>query len=273
MGCGAEPINPGTLRAFAETFSACGLRPEALLPCYGLAEATLAVSFGGLAEPLSTDVVDRATYERGKRAESVPRAGLESNEAVEFVSCGRAFPGHEVGAFDTDGRRLGDRHVGELWVRGPSVARGYYKDPAASQEAFGGGWLRTGDLGYLVDGVIHITGRSKDLIIVNGRNYDPQCIEWVADDAPAVRAGSTAAFSVPGAAGAELVVIVESRTARPETLRATIRQRINEQLQLAVSDVVIVSPGSLPKTSSGKVQRAKARQQYLDAADSPLPSG
>jgi fatty-acyl-CoA synthase len=167
---------------------------------------------------------------------------------------------------------LSDRHVGELWVRGPSVARGYYKDPEASQETFGGGWLRTGDLGYLVDGRIHVTGRSKDLIIVNGRNYDPQCIEWLADDAPAVRAGSTAAFSVPGAAGEELVVIVESRTGRPEALQATIKQRVNEQLQLVASEVVIAPPGSLPKTSSGKVQRAKARQQYLDSMGSLLPA-
>jgi len=272
LGCGAEPINPGTLRGFAEKFSACGLRPEALVPSYGLAEATLAVSFDGLDEPLSTDVIDRDAYERGKRAVSVPRTRLEVNDAVEFVSCGRAFPDHEVGAFDTNGSRVGDRHVGELWVRGPSVARGYYKDPEASRETFGGGWLHTGDLGYLVDGRIHVTGRSKDLIIVNGRNYDPQCIEWLADDAPAVRAGSTAAFSVPGAAGEELVVIVESRTARPEALQETIKQRVNEQLQLVVSEVVIALPGSLPKTSSGKVQRAKARQQYLDSIESLLPS-
>ena len=271
LGCGAEPINPGTLRGFAEKFSACGLRPEALLPSYGLAEATLAVSFDGLDEPLSTDVIDRDAYERGKRAVSVPRAGLEVNDAVEFVSCGRAFPDHEVGTFDTAGSRLSDRHVGELWVRGPSVARGYYRDPEASQETFGGGWLRTGDLGYLVDGRIHVTGRSKDLIIVNGRNYDPQCIEWLADDAPGVRAGSTAAFSVPGTAGEELVVIVESRTARPEALQETIKQRVNEQLQLVVSEVVIAPPGSVPKTSSGKVQRAKARQQYLDSMGSLLP--
>jgi fatty-acyl-CoA synthase len=273
LGCGAEPINPGTLRGFAEKFSACGLRPEALLPSYGLAEATLAVSFGGLGEPLSTDVIDRDAYERDKRARSVLRERLEVSHAVEFVSCGQAFPAHEVGAFDADGSRLSDRHVGELWVRGPSVARGYYKDPEASRETFGGGWLRTGDLGYLVDGAIHVTGRSKDLIIVNGRNYDPQCIEWLADDAPGVRAGSTAAFSVPGAAGEELVVIVESRTAQPEALQETIKQRVNEQLQLVASEVVIARPGSLPKTSSGKVQRAKARQQYLDSMDSLLPSG
>jgi fatty-acyl-CoA synthase len=158
-------------------------------------------------------------------------------------------------------------------VRGPSVARGYYKDPEASRQTFADGWLRTGDLGYLVDGAIHVTGRSKDVIIVNGRNYDPQCIEWLADDAPGVRAGSTAAFSVPGAAGEEVVVVVESRTARPDALQAAIKQRVNEQLRLVVSDVVIALPGSLPKTSSGKVQRAKTRQQYLDSIESLLPSG
>jgi fatty-acyl-CoA synthase len=228
-----------------------------------LAEATLAVSFTGLDERLSTDIVARDTYETAKRAEAVPHP---SSETVECVSCGRTFPGHEVAAFDEDGRRLGDRQVGELRVRGPSIARGYYKDPESSRETFGGGWLYTGDLGYLVDGNIYVTGRKKDLIIINGRNYDPQCIEWLADDVPEVRTGSTVAFSVPGVASEALVVIAESRTQHADVLTETIKQRINEQLQLIASDVVIAPPGALPKTSSGKIQRQKARQQYLDGS-------
>jgi len=266
FGCGAEPIHPGTMRAFVEKFSACGLKPAALLPCYGLAEATLAVSFTGLDEKLSTDSVGRDLYETAKRADAVPPPSGEANETLEFVSCGRAFPGHEVAAFDDDGQRLGDRQVGELWVRGPSVARGYYRDPESSRTTFAGGWLRTGDLGYLVDGNVHVTGRKKDLIIINGRNYDPQGIEWLADNVPEVRAGSTVAFSVPGAAGEALVVIAESRTPDSDALMEAIKQRINEQLQLVASDVVIAPPGALPKTSSGKIQRRKARQQYVDGA-------
>jgi fatty-acyl-CoA synthase len=260
FGCGAEPINPGTMRAFVEKLSVCGVKPEMLLPSYGLAEATLAVSFTDLGDCLSTDIVARDTYETAKRAEPVPHP---STEAVEFVNCGRTFPGHVVAAFDDDGHRLGDRQVGELQVRGPSIAGGYYKDPESSRETFGGGWLYTGDLGYLVDGSIYVTGRKKDLIIINGRNYDPQCIEWLADEVPEVRKGSTVAFSVPGVASEALVVIAESRTALPDVLTETIKQRINEQMHLIASDVVIAPPGSLPKTSSGKIQRQKARQQYV----------
>ena len=263
FGCGAEPINAGTMRAFVEKFSACGVKSEMLLPSYGLAEATLAVSFTGLDDRLSTDIVARDTYETDKRAEPVPHP---SSQALEFVSCGRAFPGHEVAAFDDDGHCLGDRQVGELRVRGPSIARGYHKDPESSRETFGGGWLRTGDLGYLVGGSIYVTGRKKDLIIINGRNYDPQCIEWVADAVPEVRQGSTVAFSVPGGASEALVVIVESRTAHPDVLTETIKRRINEQLQLIASEVVLAPPGSLPKTPSGKIQRLKARQQYVDGS-------
>src|SRR5262249_60290331 len=120
---------------------------------------------------------------------------------------------------------------------------------------------------------VHVTGRKKDLIIINGRNYDPQCIEWLADNVPEVRAGSTVAFSVPGAAGEALVVIAESRTPHSDALMEAIKQRINEQLQIVASDVVIAPPGALPKTSSGKIQRRKARRQYVDGAlRSPVPS-
>ncbi len=189
---------------------------------------------------------------------------LEAKDALEFVNCGKTFPHHDVGAFDDAGRRLKDRQVGELWVRGPSIARGYFKDADATQKTFGGGWLRTGDLGYLVNGNVYITGRKKDLIIVNGRNYDPQRIEWIADEVPEVRRGSTVAFSVPGASSEDLIVVVESRTQKPEELKDVVRQRINEQLQLMVAEVVIAVPGSLPKTSSGKLQRQKTRAQYIE---------
>jgi len=264
FGCGAEPINPVTMRAFTDKFAACKLKPEALLPCYGMAEATLAISFIGLDETLSTDVIEKDAYQAGKRAEPVHVSKLDEGSALEFVSCGRTFPGHDVGAFDDQGRRLKDRQVGELWVKGPSVARGYFKDTEATQRTFGGGWLRTGDLGYLASGNVYITGRKKDLIIVNGRNYDPQRIEWLADDVPEVRRGSTVAFSVPGASSEEVVVVVESRTQNPQALIDSIKQRINEQLQLSVNDVVVAPPGSLPKTSSGKLQRQKTRAQYLE---------
>jgi fatty-acyl-CoA synthase len=264
FGCGAEPINPATLRAFVEKMAPAGLKPEALLPCYGMAEATLAISFIGLQDTLSTDVIDKDAYQANKKAEPVHVSALETSKGLEFVNCGRCFPGHDVGAFDDQGRRLKDRQVGELWVTGPSIARGYFKDAEATQRTFGGGWLRTGDLGYLVNGNVYITGRKKDLIIVNGRNYDPQRIEWIADDVPEVRRGSTVAFSVPGQTSEDLIVVVESRTQKPEELKELVKQRINEQLQLTASDIVVAAPGSLPKTSSGKLQRQKTRAQYIE---------
>ena len=266
FGCGAEPINAGTMRAFVEKFSAAGMKPTGLLPCYGMAEATLAISFIGLDETLSTDVIDREAYQTDKRAEAAHVSKLATKDAFEFVSCGKAFPGHEVGAFSPEGVRLKDRQIGELRVKGPSIARGYFLDPEATAKSFGDGWLKTGDLGYLASGNIYITGRAKDLIIVNGRNYDPSRIEWLADDVPEVRKGSTVAFSVPGASSEEVIVVVESRTPNPVQLKETLRQLVTEQLQLTIAEVVIAAPGSLPKTSSGKIQRSKTRQQYLDGS-------
>jgi fatty-acyl-CoA synthase len=166
--------------------------------------------------------------------------------------------------FDDAGKRLSDRHIGEIWVRGPSVAKGYYEDPEATERTFGNGWLKTGDYGYLVNGNVYITGRKKDIIIINGRNYDPQRMEWIVDELPEVRKGSTVAFSRPGAQSEELVIVLETRTQKPEELKELVKQKINENLQLLPVDVVLAPVGSLPKTSSGKLQRAKTRAQYLD---------
>ena len=262
FGCGAEPINAATLSSFVETFSKAGLKPTAMLPCYGMAEATLAISFISLDETISVDAVQKDALQTARQA--LPPAKGQDVEVVEFVNCGRTFPGHEVAAFDDRGQKLPDRQLGELWVRGPSVARGYFENPEASLQTFGGGWLRTGDLGYLVQGQVFITGRKKDLIIINGRNWEPQRLEWVADDVPEVRKGSTVAFSVPGPSSELLILAVESRTQNPEGLKDAVKQALNENLQLAPHEVVIAAPGSLPKTSSGKVQRQKTRQQYLD---------
>ncbi|MFT3840499.1 MAG: fatty acyl-AMP ligase [Myxococcaceae bacterium] len=264
FGCGAEPINPATMRKFVEAFAPAGLKPESLLPCYGMAEATLAISFITLDQQLSTDVIERERYQAGKRAEPAHVDQLQGGEALEFVNCGKSFTHHEVAAFDDAGTKLKDRQVGELWVKGPSVAAGYWRNAEATEKTFGGGWLRTGDLGYLANGNVYITGRKKDLIIINGRNYDPQRIEWVADEVPEVRRGSTVAFSVPGSSSEEMVVVVESRTQKPEELKQLVKDKVNEALGLLPADVVIAAPGSLPKTSSGKLQRAKTRQQYLD---------
>jgi fatty-acyl-CoA synthase len=262
FGCGAEPINPGTMRAFVKAMEPSGLKPEVLLPCYGMAEATLAISFVPLEEPLRTDRIDAERYHGDHKAAPVSNGG----SFLEVVNCGRTFEGHEVSVQDDDGRILPDRHVGELCFRGPSLTKGYWKNPEATQAAFRGGWLRTGDLGYMVGREVYISGRIKDILIVNGRNYYPQRIEWLVDEIPGVRRGSSVVFTRPGPSSEEIVVAVESRTDDPAALKGEIVARIGEQFQLAVSDVALVAPGTLPKTSSGKLQRRKTREQYLNGS-------
>ena len=263
FGCGAEPINPETMRNFVRAFAPAGLKPEALLPCYGMAEATLAIAFVGLHEPLRADRIDAERYHSDQKA--APAAG----GSLEVVNCGRTFPGHALSIQDEDGRLLPDRQVGEICFRGPSVAAGYWENPEATRAAgmgAPGGWLRTGDLGYLVDGEIHISGRIKDILIINGRNYYPQRIEWLVDEIPSVRKGSAVVFTRPGAASEELVVAAETREADVAALKAQIVSQVGEEFSLAVADVALLPPGTLPKTSSGKLQRRKTRDQYLEGA-------
>ncbi len=267
FGCGAEPINSTTMRTFVDTMTKAKLKPESLLPCYGMAEATLAISFIGIDEQLSTDVIDSEAYQKQRAAEPAHVSKLQEGKAQEFVNCGKTFPHHEVGIFDDEGKRLPERRIGEIQVRGPSIAKGYFRDPDATEKTFGGGWLKTGDLGYLANGNVYIVGRKKDIIIINGRNYDPQRMEWLVDDVAGVRKGSAVAFSRPGAASEELIIVLEARTAsatEAEALKESVKQRIVEQMQLTPAEVVICPLGSLPKTSSGKLQRSKTRQQYLD---------
>jgi fatty-acyl-CoA synthase len=262
FGCGAEPINPETMRAFVNAMAPAGLKPSALLPCYGMAEATLAMSFVGLEEPLRTDRIDAERYHGEHRATPISNGG----PFLEVVDCGRTFPAHDMSVQDEQGRLLPDRHVGELCFRGPSVAAGYWQDPAATKASFRDGWLHTGDLGYMADGRVFISGRIKDILIVHGRNYYPQRIEWLVDEIPGVRKGSAVVFTRPGKASEEIVVAAETRASDPGALRAQIVARVSEEFQLAVGDVALVAPGSLPKTSSGKLQRRKTREQYLDGS-------
>jgi len=260
FGCGAEPINPETLRAFVKAMAPSGLKPEAILPCYGMAEATLAMSFVSLDEPMKTDRIDAERYHGDAKATPVTNGAA----VLEVVNCGRPFPGHEISVQDEEGRILPDRHVGELCFRGPSVTAGYWENPEATKAAFRDGWLRTGDLGYLDAGEVFVSGRIKDILIVNGRNYHPQVIEWLVDETPGVRRGSSVVFTRPGPASEEIVVAVEARADDPASLKARIVARVGEELQLSVADIVVVPPGTLPKTSSGKLQRRKTREQYLN---------
>ena len=265
FGCGAEPINPDTMRAFVETFKGARLRPESLLPCYGMAEATLAMAFIPLEEPLRTDRIDEADYHGHQKATPLPHGSAKA--ALEVVCCGKTFTGHELSIRDEAGRELPERTVGEICFSGPSVAAGYYNDPEASKAAGMGpgtdGWLHTGDLGYLADGEVFVSGRLKDLLIINGRNYYPQRIEWIVEEVPGVRKGSAVVFSRPGKSSEEVVVCLETRDPEPAKLAEAIKAKVSEELSLQVSDVKLVAPGALPKTSSGKLQRRKTREQYL----------
>jgi len=263
VGCGAEPIHPGTMQAFVDKFSKCGMRPEAMLPCYGMAEATLAMSFVGLEDRLKVDTIDADRCHEDGRA--VPaRNGANT---LGLVSCGKPFPGHEIGIFDDQGRRLPERHIGEIRFRGPSVAAGYFDNLEATRKAFlSDGWLCTGDLGYLADGEVYISGRKKDILIVHGRNYYPQGIEWQVEEVDGIRKGNVVAFSVPGEGTEEIVVVAETTEASPEKRQALanrVRSHLNSTMSLAPRDVVLLGVGQLPKTTSGKLQRRKTREQYL----------
>ena len=271
-GCGAEPIRIETLDTFARAFAPYGFSPKAFVPSYGMAEATLAVSFEKVGEGAQVDVAHGPTLWQEGLAKPV---GEDDPDGVRLVRCGRAFPEHEVRVFALDDEDsatpLPDRHIGELRLRGPSVMRGYHEEPARTTEAFAGGYLRTGDIGYLVAGEIVLCGRAKEVVIVNGRNFYPQDIEWEASKANGVRKGNVVAFGTADASGdREKVVVVfeiaiDSAEERARMVRE-VRACIQEGLGLSVDDVVAVDPGVLPKTSSGKLQRLMTRQLY-DARD------
>lgn len=257
VGCGAEPINGDTIRTFVERMAPTGLKPEAVMPAYGMAEATLAITFDRLDRPFRSVRIDRARYELDKVVELT-----DEPDGMELVSCGRTFSDHDVAIVGDDGERLGEGRVGEIVLRGPSVTKGYFRNPEASQQLLRGGWLHSGDLGFVLDGELFISGRMKDLIILNGRNYYPQSIEWEIEQVQGVRRGNVVAFSVPGRQSEELVVVAESRNGTTEELSKEIRQRVHDSFGLRARDIVLVEPGSLPKTSSGKLQRRRTRTMY-----------
>ncbi|MBI2373976.1 MAG: fatty acyl-AMP ligase [Deltaproteobacteria bacterium] len=268
VGCGAEPINPETLRGFIEGFSAAKLRREAVMPCYGMAEATLAMSFDRYSEPFSTFKVDREVFEHEQRAV----AAEGERPSLEFVGCGWPFRGHELSILADDGRVLPDNAVGEIAFRGPSVTGGYFKNDEATTRSFdvvargatdSEGWLRTGDLGFMTNGQVFVTGRAKDLIILNGRNYAPQAIEWEVEQVDGIRKGNVVAFARRGRDTEELVVVAETRESHKDALGKRVAAHVKSSLGLVVSEVVMLGPGGLPKTSSGKLQRKKTKDDFV----------
>jgi len=226
-----------------------------------MAEATLAITFSDSTRPFRSIAICRKTYENQRKA--VLYTGDHPGGRVELVSCGRTFAGHEIKILDPQGKERADGEVGEIVFRGPSVTPGYCNNEAATPEVARHGWLHTGDHGFILDGDLYVSGREKDLIILKGRNYYPQEIEWEIEQVEGIRPGNVAAFSIPGEDTEQLVVAAEATGGNLDTLAAQVKHAVSNALGLQIADVVLVTPGVLPKTSSGKLQRRETRERYL----------
>lgn len=246
-GVGGDQVRADVLEEFAQRFEAAGFRREVFLPSYGLAEGVLAVTFSDLLMP---PVID-GPNEAGRR----------------HVACGRPLPGLELSVVDGEGVHVPDRTVGHIWIRGPSVMKEYFNDGAATRQAFRrDGYLDTGDLGYLADGHLVVTGRHKDLLLWRGRNVWPDDIEWAATRVVPLKAGDAVAFGVDTGVEEELMLLVQCgfvNLDERENLRARVAAAVSAAVGIA-SCVVLIPPRSLPFTSSGKLARWQARKLYLD---------
>lgn len=269
-GIGGDMVRPAVLTRFAECFGPQGFSAAAFVPCYGMAEATLALSFTPPGQGAVEDVIDAKILEDEHRA--VP-ARTGSTRTRSFVLCGRMLPAHEAEIRGESGEILPERQVGRIYVRGPSLMLGYYGEPEETARVLDAeGWLDTGDLGYFLNGQIVITGRAKDLILVNGRNVWPQDLEWAAEaEFAALRSGDVAVFSVDTGEDEEVVVLVQCRLTDPAAREALVHDitkffRGRHGLE---TRVVLVPPRSLPQTSSGKLSRSRARAMYLEGAFQP----
>jgi fatty-acyl-CoA synthase len=270
---GAEPIAPEVLRAFGERFARWGFNPAALAPVYGLSEAALAVTFSVLGRPYRSRRFDREAL-AGERLARRPPPGA-ADPGREIVSVGRPLPGFRLSLRDEQGRELPAGRVGRVWVSGPSLMDGYVGDPEGTARALRDGWLDTGDLGFLDDGELYLTGRAKDLIVVRGRNHSPAEIEQAVEPVAGVRAGCSAAVAwLPdGAPGEVLALLVErSRRATAAELAAlpgACREAVLASTGLALDRIEVLAPGTLPRTSSGKLRRAEALRLYLQGGLTP----
>jgi fatty-acyl-CoA synthase len=270
-GIGGDMIRPDVLERFAETFAPAGFDAKAFIPSYGMAEVCLAITFGPHDHGARTDRVDRVTLAERQRAE--PATNGDAHRSRRFVLCGKVLPGHRLEVRGPGGRVLAEREVGRIYVKGPSIMPGYFAEPDATHEVLSDdGWLDTGDLGYMLDGEIVVTGRAKDLIIVNGRNVWPQDIEWAIESKKVVKNGDSAAFSVDTADGERVVVAVLARVSGEEARQALLRDvagAVRETVAVDC-DVVLVPPTvGLPTTSSGKLSRARTKANYLAGLYAP----
>jgi len=263
-GIGGDMIRPAVLNNFLARFESCGFRSSAFVPSYGMAEATLALSFTPPGRGARQDTVDSALLESRHLALPVHDA---DSRVRSFVRCGYPLPGHEIEVRDETGKCLPDRQIGRVFARGPSLMQGYFGAPAETAQVLSDdNWLNTGDLGFFADGEIVISGRAKDLIIVNGRNLWPQDLEWTAEaELAPLRSNDVAVFSVNGETDEVVVALVQCRIGEPAAREALAVEigNIFRARYAVEARVVLVQPRSLPQTSSGKLSRSRARTLYL----------
>jgi 1-acyl-sn-glycerol-3-phosphate acyltransferase len=261
---GAEPVSPATIERFTERFARYGLRRDAMTPVYGLAECSVGLTFPPLGRGPLIDTVDRETFARSGRAEP---AKPDAQAAVRFVACGLPLRGHQIRIVDDLGTELGDRCEGRIEFCGPSATAGYFHNPDATNSLLHGGWLDSGDLGYLADAELYVTGRVKDVIIRAGRKLHPAELEEALGDLAGVRKECVAVFASPDPAGGpeRLVVMAETAVTGAQAtaaLRSKIVATTVDLLGLAPDDVVLAPLGTILKTASGKIRRAASRQIY-----------
>lgn len=258
---GAEPVDPDTFRKFFETGRDLGLRSETAFPAFGMAEVCIAGTFPVPGAGLRTDWIDKKSLEHDRLA---VEAEPGTDGATELVFLGSAVPGLEVSIVDPiTGEACKDRVVGELRITGNSLTSGYYQNDEATSELIVDGWLHTGDLAYTVDGELVVCGRIKDVIIVGGRNVYPQDIEKVAGEVSGVRTGNVIAFGTEGRLGAQnIIVVAEARADNLDDVERNLNGVITDAIGIPPKQIVFVEPGSVPKTSSGKLQRSACRMQF-----------
>jgi fatty-acyl-CoA synthase len=260
---GAERINPEPLQEFAHLLEPCGFDPRAFVACYGMAECVLATSFAPLEQGLGIDVVDRELM--ASTGEARPMQGCAVATST-YVNCGRLLPGFEFKVLDDDGSELGNRFCGHVYLKGPSVMRGYFRDTESTAAVLSAdGWLKTGDIGYRIDDELVITSRSKDVIIIKGRNIWPYDLEVLAQQTDGVKLGGVAAFSVSNVDGQEQAVLVVETKEKDKGKRQHIIEEISRSIHahFGINVLIDLAPrGTLPRTSSGKLSRSQSKQDF-----------
>jgi fatty-acyl-CoA synthase len=258
-GCGAEPIRFETLRTFVAQFGRAGFRGESFVPSYGLAEHSVAVTIGH-----GRLVVDEIDVDRLVRQSVAMPADPSTARVARIVGCGRSFPGHAIRIVDDEGRPLPERAVGAIAARGPSVMKGYFEDPIATDEVMHDGWLHSGDVGYMADGQLFVCGRTKDLIIRHGRKYHPPDLESAIAGLPGISPSGVVVFGITRLEEPDQVIaVIEARASRVHAeLLELARQRVRETAGLELDRIIIARPGTVPRTTSGKVRRATVRERF-----------